>query len=678
MGPGFGGFPPHSNLDKLKPPKPKNIKEVPAYLKAVTGGFFSRLFYIFKLVWETGPWILFVMIFMSVFNGVIPVIGASITANILNSLVGAFNTLSPEATFAEQFSSMLENEACRAIVYWLVIQFAFTFIKSIVSNIDTILTRIYGELVVNHIKLKIMNKAKQVDLASFDTAEFYEKLENANREAGMRPVQILNSTFKIFSTMITVISFIIVLAAVSTFAPVIIVLLAVPSAIINFIYRKKNADYIRKRSKDRRVMNYYSNIITNKDMVKEVKMFALSDLFITRYNETFAKYFKGLKKLFVSEGIWHIFLTVLNAAANCALFVFIALQVCNGNEEIGNYSLYVSALNNISSGVATLISTTATIYEGTLFIDNMIVFMNNKTEIAPSLPEPRSVERRIPHVIEFKNVSFRYPNTQRDVIKNVSFRIEPGETVVLVGLNGAGKTTLVKLLTRLYDPTEGEILLDGHNIKEYSVEELYKMYGIIFQDFGKYAVSVKENIAFGEIDKPIDEESIRKAAHASDADVFIDKLADGYDTPLMRIFEENGIELSIGQWQKLSIARAFYSDSDVLILDEPTASLDPMAEQDIFNRFDELRKDKTSIFVSHRLSSATTADKILVLEYGELIESGSHKELMEAKGKYYTLFSTQAKRYIESASEIDEPTPPFPEMPFGRPPFGNGPRPPRF
>ena len=653
MGPGFGGPPPTRELDKLRLPKPKKLSEVPSYLKKLLSGFFSRLFYIFGLVWETGPWILFVMIFMAIFNGVIPVIGATITANILNALVDAFNTVGSDATLGEQISAMLNSEAGRVIIFWLVFQFAFTFIKSIISNIDTILTRIYGELVVNHIKLKIMNKAKQIDLASFDTTEFYEKLENANREAGMRPVQILTATFRIFSTLISVVSFIMVLVAVSPVAPAIIVALAIPSAIINFIYRKKNADYIRRRSKDRRIMNYYSGIITNKDMVKEIKMFSLSDVFIGRYKETFKKYFSGLKRLFVAEGLWHIALTVINAAVNCALFAYIALQVCNGNQEIGNYSLYVSALNNISGGVATLISTTATIYEGTLFIDNMIVFMKNKTEIVPSIPEARTVERRIPHVIEFQNVSFRYPNTNRDVIKNVSFKISPGETVVLVGLNGAGKTTLVKLITRLYDPTEGTILLDGHDIREYNVEELYKMFGIIFQDFGKYAVTVKENIAFGEISKIIDDQSIIGAAHASDADAFIETLPNGYDTPLMRNFEDNGIELSIGQWQKLSIARAFYSDSDILILDEPTASLDPMAEQEIFNRFDELRKDKTSIFVSHRLSSATTADKILVLEYGELIEEGTHKALMEAKGKYHQLFSTQAKRYIDSASEIE-------------------------
>lgn len=666
MGPGFMGPPFGGGNDKLKPPRPKSIKEVPSYLKTLFGGFFSRLFYIFGLVWETGPWILFVMIFMAIFNGVIPVLGAAITANILNSLVDAFNTVVPNVTIGEQISQMMATKTGKTIIFWLVVQLIFTFAKSIITNIDTILTRIYGELVVNHIKLKIMNKAKSVDLASFDTTDFYEKLENANREAGMRPVQILNSTFKIFSTLITVVSFVAVLVAVSPVAPVIIVVLAIPSAIINFIYRKKNADYIRRKSKDRRVMNYYSSIITNKDMVKEIKMFSLSDVFIGRYKETFKRYFKGLKKLFVTEGLWHIALTVLNAAANCAIFVYIAIQVCNGNELIGNYSLYVSALSGISGGVATLIGTTATIYEGTLFIDNMIVFMKREQTIVPSLDTPRIPKRQIPHVIEFKNVSFRYPDTERDVIKNVSFKIEPGETVVLVGLNGAGKTTLVKLITRLYDPTEGQILLDGHDIKEYDVNELYSMFGIIFQDFGKYAVTAKENIAFGDFDGQLDDERVIDAAVASDADEFITKLPNGYNTPLMRIFEDSGIEPSIGQWQKLSIARAFYADSDILILDEPTASLDPMAEQDIFNRFDQLRKDKTSIFVSHRLSSATTADKILVLEYGELIEQGSHRDLMEAKGKYHSLFSTQAKRYLENAEHVEATQPPFP--PNGKPP----------
>ncbi|MBE6673455.1 MAG: ABC transporter ATP-binding protein, partial [Ruminococcaceae bacterium] len=310
--------------------------------------------------------------------------------------------------------------------------------------------------------------------------------------------------------------------------------------------------------------------------------------------------------------------------------------------------------------------------EGTLFIDNMIVFMNEKKRIKSTLTQPREVKRHVGHTIEFKNASFRYPGTERDVLKNISFTVHPGDTVVLVGLNGAGKTTLLKLLTRLYDPTEGVILLDGYDIKEYDTDGLYSMFGAIFQDFGKYAFSVNENVAFGEVSKPLDKELVKQSAKASSADEFITHLPNGYETPLMRVFEPNGIEPSIGQWQKLAIARAFYSDSDVLILDEPTASLDAIAEQEIFNQFDTLRRDKTSFFVSHRLSSATIATKILVLEYGRLVEEGNHAELMQKKGIYYTLFTTQANRYVSEHSERlqkeerHEPSPrPFPPRGMG-------------
>jgi ABC-type multidrug transport system fused ATPase/permease subunit len=250
-------------------------------------------------------------------------------------------------------------------------------------------------------------------------------------------------------------------------------------------------------------------------------------------------------------------------------------------------------------------------------------------------------------MIELKNVTKTYPNGTR-ALHNVDLKIDDGEFVFIVGPNGAGKTTLIKLLTRLYDVTEGEILLDGRDIRAYDLKELYSLYGIIFQDYVKYALSVKENIAFGDISQGIDEQKIKEAAEKSDADEFICKLPDGYDTPLMRIFEENGIELSIGQWQKLSIARAFYKDCDIMILDEPTASLDPLAEQEIFNQFSELSEGKLTLLVSHRLSSATRATKILVLENGELIEEGTHESLMEADGKYALLFRTQAQHYIDN------------------------------
>lgn len=635
MTPGFMPPPNMEMNEKLKEPRPKNIKEVPAYLKKVFANTTSRIFYIFKLVWEAKPSLLFVNIFMTVYNGFMPLLGTLITANLLQKVV-------------QSFDSKVN------LVFPLALQFGFMFLNTLVNSLNNIVTKLSGEVVTNHVKVKIMRKAKEVDLASFDMPDFFERLENANREAGVRPVNIMSSTFDLISKIITLISFVVVLTSLLTklahtayifFA--LFVVLSVISAVVSFYFRKQNFIYMRRRSKDRRQLNYYSDIMVNKDVVKEIRLFGLSDLFIGKYNDIFSKYFKGIKKIICKEGIWNIFLSLCTAVLNGILFYMVAVNV----RQIGDYSVYTSALNSISACVAALISTTATIYEGSLFIDNMILFMNEKKTIVPDVEVALKPQRHCGHTIELRNVSFSYPGTERKVLKNINLTLNAGDTAVLVGLNGAGKTTLIKLITRLYDPTEGEIFLDGKNIKDYDTEELYKIYGIIFQDFGKYAVDVKNNIAFGQIDKELEQINIEYAAKQSSADQFISTLPNGYDTPLMRYFETTGIELSIGQWQKLSIARAFYSDSDVLILDEPTASLDPMAEHEIFTQFDKLRKDKTTVFVSHRLSSATTANKIIVLKYGEIVEMGDHQELMAKHGEYYTLFSTQAERYISSEEE---------------------------
>ena len=624
----FYGPPPDKN-DRLKVPPPKNLREVPSYLKKTIGGTFSRLLYIFKLVWETQPILLIFMLLMTIYNGVMPLVGTFISAHLLDRVV-------------QSFTSDVN------LVIPLVLQFGFLFLNTLTDSLYNMVIRITGEKVTNHVKNKIMQKAKTVDLASFDMPDFYERLENANREAGVRPVNILRSSFDLVSRIISMVSYFTVLGVVIRVLPKSSIIFFIGflaftllNAIVSFRFRRKNFLFMFRRSKDRRKMNYYSEMIVDKNMVKEVRLFNLSDLLIGKYNDVFRSHFKGLKSLITQESAWNLTLSLCTSVMNAVLFYLIATNVT----QISDYTIYTGALNAISAALTTVIATTSSIYEGSLFIDNMILFMDEKQTIKPTIENPVMPLTRCGHKIELKNVSFRYPGANRDVIHNINLTFEAGETVALVGLNGAGKTTLIKLITRLYDPTEGVIELDGRDIREYDTAALYKLYGIIFQDFGKYAESIADNIAFGDIEKQKTQTAVETAATYAGANGFIAKLPQTYDTALTRYFETDGTELSIGQWQKLSVARAFYADADILILDEPTASLDAIAEQEIYKQFDMLRSGKTSVFVSHRLSSATTADKIVVLENGAVAEYGTHTELMQLKGKYHKLFSTQAARY---------------------------------
>lgn len=638
MGPGGFGGPPSGGARMPKQEKPKTLKGWFSFILKNTSSLFKRLLYIYKLVWDARPWILLVMAFMAVFNGVSPVLQAYIGKLFIDELARA---------------AMGEGLSFWNLGGLLVLQISYRFFVQFVNGLSNMIDRLSNEIVVNSIRLKIMRKAKTLDLANFDLPEFYSKLENANQEVGRRPLQIMSSSFSIVSTIISLVTFIVVLGSILPWAPVVIILLSIPSAIVRFYYRRKMFGYVRRRSAERRKMEYFANLLVNKDLVKEVKLFHLGDFFIGRYSDVFKEYYKGLKGLIVGESVSGILLSFLNTVASGGIFLVIAKKVFDGFLSVGDYTLYSDALFSISNNVNSLITTTAGIYEGTLFIDNMITFMSEPIRIVPTLKEPRHVDFNQNHTIEFVNCSFSYPGTNKLVLENINLKIEQGQTVVLVGLNGAGKTTLLKLMTRLYDPTSGCVMFDGYDIREYYVEEIYAVFGIIFQDFGKYAFTVSENIAFGQLERVGDTEAVVAAAEKSSADDFIGGLKKGYDTHLTRYFEETGTELSIGQWQKLAVARAFFRECSIMILDEPTASLDPMAEQEIFNQFDELSKGengshKTTIFVSHRLSSATIADKIVVLEYGKIVEEGDHKTLIAKDGKYALLFNTQAKRYIDT------------------------------
>ncbi len=602
-------------------------------------GFLSRLFYIYSLVWRSAPFMLIALMVICLLDGVIPVLGAYISRDLLNEIARLIELHSIGAILSDSF------EVLKPLIFLFIWNLVYLFAKKVIAKIKTMVTGIAGELVTNHIKLMIIGKAKEVDLARFDDPEFYEKLENANREANMRPISILTASFNVISAIISAVSFVAVLATLSPWAPILIIIAAIPSAIVNFAYRNKNFRYIRFHSKERRQMNYYSNLMVNKDRVKEIKILGLGDTFIDNYKNVFAKYYSGLKSLIIKEGITSIIIGLLSTLVSSALFLYVAYNVIFENGMVGDYSLYSGALTSIATYVSTLLTSTVSIYEGTLLIDNMITFMKEEPQVVATTDVPLVPERGVQHTVVFENVSFMYPGMDRYVIKNINLTLNHGESVVLVGLNGAGKTTLIKLLTRLYDPTEGRILLDGHDLREYDPKELYDIFGIIFQDFGHYAETAAENIRLGDVDREGDDHAIVTAARQGGAISFIEELPDKFNTPLTRIFEENGVELSGGQWQKLSIARAFYKHSEILVLDEPTSALDPLAEREVFDQYTALARGKISVFVSHKLSSAVTANKIVVLDGGEIAEIGSHEELMAKKGKYFNLFSIQAERY---------------------------------
>ncbi len=631
--------PPPKMTDGLA--KPKSIKEYPKYFAAVFKGFFKRLFYIVSLVWESSPVMLVSMIAICLVNGLLPVLGAYISKFLIDAIAVLIGQ-SASGTLSEDIFVTMSP-----VITLLVWQLIYLVASRIISKIDTTVAGIAGELVVNHIRLKIMYKAKEVDIASYDRPEFYEKLENANREASIRPIGILLATLRVISNFISIASFIAVLAVLTPLAPIVVLIAAIPAAFVNYHFRNRNFRYIRRHSKERREMNYYSSLMVDKDSAKEIRILGASDRLIDKYKAVFKKYYKGLKGLMVREGITSSIVSVFSAIASALIFLYVAYTVVFGTGQIGDYSLYTGALSSITSCVSILVTSTATIYEGTLFIDNMIQFMDEKVTVKPITDNPVIPTRGAKHTVEFKNVSFRYPGTDRDVIKGLNLTFNAGESIVLVGLNGAGKTTLIKLLTRLYDPTEGQIFLDGRDIREYDTKEYYRIFGIVFQDFEKYATSASENIEFGDISRTPDRDRVIDSAMRTGADEFIVKLPLGYDTPLTRMFEDDGIELSGGQWQKLSVARAFYKDSEILILDEPTASLDALAEAEVYKQFRSLSRDKITLFVSHRLSSARNADKIVVLDNGTLTELGNHEQLMELGGTYAKLFTTQAENYRE-------------------------------
>jgi ATP-binding cassette, subfamily B, bacterial len=486
----------------------------------------------------------------------------------------------------------------------------------------------------------------QVDMASFDNPEFYNSLERARNQATGSVLNTLWAFLKTGGQIITLLSF---TAIVMTFNPLLGILIfvsTIPIGVFEVHFNQKRYLLSYRQSKDRRGVVLYPRHFTLIDHIKELKVYKLWSLFLDKYLSSYERHIAAIKKLMLEKGFWIFAGSIILYGAIGYSYFHIGSAAFRGELSISDFTFFIAAVVGLSSCVEKIIRAFAEIYLSTLFVEDLRLFLAHEPTIIDGLKKALKPFRNGGlHTIEFVDVFFKYFNTDRYVLEKINFKIHAGETVAFVGLNGAGKTTLVKLLMRLYDPTEGTILLDGKDLREYDPRSIYDLFGVVFQDYSKMAMTIEESICAGDMSSPIDEERMKVAAAKCGVDGLIEEYPEKYKTFLTRQFYEDGVELSIGQWQKIAIARAFYRKSEIIVMDEPSASLDAETESKIFKDIEKLKGNSTSIFVSHRLSCATMTNKIIFIENGRIEEIGSHDELIEKEGKYSRLFKMQAGRY---------------------------------
>jgi ATP-binding cassette subfamily B protein len=586
----------------------------------------------FGLVWNAHRAGAIGMAAVTLVSAVLPVAQAWVGKLIVDGVLGAVTA--PDTPF---------GLAIQPVLPYLALELALVTLSAVMNQTRTLIEHILHARLSHTINTAIIRKALALDLHFFENAEFYDKLQNARREADWRALSILNNGFLVIQNIITLLSFAVVLF---TFAPLVGLLLfgaSMPMFIAQARFSDLHFRLLSWRAPESRRMNYYEWLLTNDLAVKEVKLFDLGETLLKRYVDLFWKFYREDTALAKRRSLISVVFGLLSNLAYYGAYAWSVWRTVIQAITLGDLTLYLAIFRQTQGAFQGALYTINELYESALFMSNLYGFL----ELAPEMPvskNPKRVASSIRHGIEFRNVSFKYPNRNAWVLRNVSLKIQPGEKIALVGANGAGKTTFIKLLTRLYDPTEGQIFLDEVDLREYDPTDLRDAVGVIFQDFVKYMATVKENIGFGKVAALDDQPRIERAAVQGGADDVIAELPMRYETMLGNWFER-GRELSGGQWQKMALGRAFMRDAEVLVLDEPTSALDAEREYEIFQRFRDLTSGKIAILISHRFSTVRMADRIAILENGELTELGSHQELLAKDGTYARLFNMQAEGY---------------------------------
>ncbi|MEQ8703757.1 MAG: ABC transporter ATP-binding protein [Phaeodactylibacter sp.] len=581
----------------------------------------------FRLIWKASPGMTLANALLRLLKSAVPLLVLYIGKEIIDTIL-----------------LMIDGESTDTAYLWTLVglEFGLAIVSDLMNRGITLLDSLLGDLFSNRTSVKLIEHAARLDLYQFEQAEFYDKLERARRQTTGRTV-LMSQVLTQLQDMVTVLFLAGGLIAFNAWLILILVVAVIPSFLGETHFNQRTYSLTRSWTPERRELDYLRYIGASDQMAKEVKIFNLSGFITQRFAALSDRYYHANRKIAIRRAAWGSALSAIGTLSYYGAYVFIITQAVGGIITIGTLTFLAGSFERMRNGLQGIMNRFSRIAEGAMYLQDLFEFFEIQPTIS-SRPESLAFPAPVEKGFVFEEVSFKYPNSAQWAIRNLSFQLKPGEKLALVGENGAGKTTLVKLLARLYEPTEGRILIDGVDIREYNLQELRNNIGIIFQDYIRFQLKAGENIAIGNIGALEDSLAIEAAAEKSLADTVVDTLPERYEQILGKRFAK-GIDLSGGQWQKIALARAYMRDAQLLILDEPTAALDARAEHEVFQRFSELIEGKTAVIISHRFSTVRMADRILFLEHGQLLELGSHEELIKQDGKYAELFHLQAKGY---------------------------------
>jgi ATP-binding cassette subfamily B protein len=580
-----------------------------------------------RLIWDTSPRLALASIVLRLLQAALPTAILYVGKLIIDEVLRLLET---------------QDGATELLWKLVALELVLALATDLLSRATTLFDGLLTDLISNRTSVDIMRHAATLDLYQFEDAEFYDKMERARRQTSGRGV-LMAQLLAQFQSTITLVVLGISVVAFNPWLILLLIVAVIPSFIQENYFNQQKYSLTRSWTPERRELDYLRYIGASDVTAKEVKIFGLADFITNRFDELSMKYYLINRDLSVRRAGWGAFFSTIGSLTYYGAYVLIITQTVNGLITVGTLTFLAGAFRRMQQGLRSILSRFASIGENALYLQDLFDFFEIKPRIADqgeSIPFPAKVKEGW----VFENVSFRYPGTEKYAIKDLSFTLPVGTRLALVGENGAGKTTLVKLLARLYEPTSGRILLDGRDLREYQLAALRDNVGVIFQDFFRYQLTVRENIAVGRIEAIDSEERIVESAEKSLAADVVAELPGGYDQLLGRRFA-GAQDLSGGQWQKIALARAYIRDAQLLILDEPTSALDARAEYEVFQRFSELIEGKSAVLISHRFSTVRMADLILFLEFGQRLEMGSHEALMELDGRYAELFKLQARGY---------------------------------